>query len=250
MIVSYSDRGWQIVTQRAHGLLAGQLAMEWEVSERPQRWFETLLAIAEHDDAEVELNGENLLTEQGGPLNFNMKTFDPDHCTKLNELSITKSRFIALLTSMHMNYLYQNEKEAASFLKDQKMLQNNWRKDLGISKTEAEKIYCLLEWCDAFSLLLCKNDVQPEQRSIEISTGPKSDKFYLYKIEEGILTLDPWPFESSSFKVCFETRTIAQLQFKSSSEFRKAFFEASVDEVEWQLTKSKIPHSKVNKSEV
>ncbi|MEO6637964.1 MAG: DUF3891 family protein [Ginsengibacter sp.] len=247
MIVTYTEEGWQIVTQRAHGMLAAQLAMQWRSKDRPERWVETLLAIAEHDDAEVELDGENLLTEQGGPLNFNMKVFDLAHCQKLAALSITKSRYIALLTSMHMEFLYQAEAPAAGFLRGQKKLRDNWRRELGLTKAACEKIYALLEWCDAMSLLLCQDQVQPEHRSIEISTGPDKNKFQLVAIKDEQLTIAPWPFEIPSFEVHFEKRLISQLQFKSSADFRKAFYEAPVTEVKWTLVKAKPPAEK-NKS--
>lgn len=250
MIVSYGEEGWQIVTQRAHGLLAAQLAMQWKVKDRPARWVETLLAIAGHDDAEVELDGENLLTEQGGPLNFNMKVFDLVYCQKLAALSITKSRYIALFTSMHMNFLYKEEAAAASFLKEQKKLREIWRKELGLKKEECENIYCLLEWCDAFSLLLCQDQLQPEHRSIEISTGPDNNKFHLVKMDEERLTIYPWPFEVPSLKVYFETRVIEKLQFKSSAEFRKAFYKAPVNEIRWELLETKLPLEKNKKSKV
>src|SRR5947209_10326774 len=101
--------------------------MQWKIQERSKRWLESLLAIAEHDDAEVELDGENLLTEAGGPLNFAMKTFDLVHSQRLSMLTITKSRYIALLASMHMQFLHSNEakenKVAKQFLEEQKRLQ-------------------------------------------------------------------------------------------------------------------------------
>lgn len=248
MIVTYGDEGWRVVTQRAHGMLAAQLAMQWKVKDRPARWVETLLAIAEHDDAEVELDGENLLTEQGGPLNFNMKVFDLAHCEKLAALSITKSRYIALLTSMHMNFLYKHEAAAASFLKEQKKIREMWRKELGMKTKECESIYSLMEWCDACSLLLSQDQLQPEHRSIEISTGPDNNKFNLAKIDEERLAISPWPFEVPSLKVNFETRIIEQLQFKSSAEFRKAFYKAPVKEITWELVETKLPFAKNKKS--
>ncbi len=250
MIVTYGEKGWQIVTQRTHGVLAAQLAMHWKVKERPGRWVETLLAIAEHDDAEVELDGENLLTERGGPLNFNMKVFDLAHCNKLGALAITKSRYIALLTSMHMNFLYKEEAAAASFLQEQKTLREKWRKELGLEKEECESIYSLLEWCDAFSLLLCQDQLQPEHRSIEISKGADNNKYDLVKVDEERLTISPWPFEVASLKVHFDTRVIGQLQFKSSAEFRKAFYKARVDEISWELIETKLPLEKNKKSKV
>ena len=245
MIVNYTEGGWEIITQRAHGLLAAQLGMHWKVEDRPERWMETLLAIAEHDDAEVELEGENLLTKQGGPLNFSMKNFELEHCQRLSRFSITKSRFIALLTSMHMEFLYRKEEksneQAKKFLEEQRNLQEKWRSELQLKKEAAEKIYSFLEWCDAFSLLMCQNSIQPEQRSIEISNGPQGDKYLLYQVEGDKLTLEPWPFQPTSFRVNFESRLLDQLQFKDAAEFREAFHKAEIKETVWELVKSEIP---------
>lgn len=245
MIVNYTEGGWEIITQRAHGLLAAQLGMHWKVEDRAERWTETLLAIAEHDDAEVELEGENLLTKQGGPLNFSMKNFELEHCERLSRFSITKSRYIALLTSMHMEFLYRKEEksneQARIFLEEQRNLQEKWRSALQLDKEAAEKIYSFLEWCDAFSLLMCQNSIQPEQRSIEISNGPQGNKYLLYQVEADKLTLDPWPFEPTFFRVNFESRLLDQLQFKDAAEFREAFHKAKIKETVWELVKSEIP---------
>jgi hypothetical protein len=241
MIVNYKETGWEVITQRAHGIVAAQVALHWRVKDRPQRWLETLLAIAEHDDAEVELGGENLLTETGGPLNFAMKKFELQHCEELAMRTITKSRYIALLVSMHMDFLHRKEEkenaEVHQFLKSQRRQQSEWRKSLGIDKKEAERIYYLLEWCDAFSLLLCRRQIQPEKRGIEISTGPDGVTYQLFEIAESRLTVNPWPFEEDTFTVSFETREIDQLKFESSEEFRKAFITAPVKENLLQITK-------------
>lgn len=245
MIVNYNQTGWQVITQRAHGLLAMQLAMQWKKTDRPTRWAETLLAIAEHDDAEVELDGEELLTPQGGPLNFDMKGFDAGHCEKLYELSISKSRFIALITSFHMDFLYRDfakkDPVAKQFLKEQHKLRAGWRKELKISLEETKTIYSLLEWCDAFSLIICQKLMQSEQRSIEISQGPDNIKYQLYALGENKLTVVPWPFEATAFKVIYESRLIKKMKFKSSAEFRKDFKESKVMEDSWQLVKAKPP---------
>ncbi len=241
MIVNYKEEGWQVITQRAHGIVAAQIAFQWRIKDRPQRWVEMVLAIAEHDDAENELDGENLLTPTGGPLNFDMKVFELPHCIKLASLTITKSRYIALLTSMHMEFLYNKDKaadpEATAFLQEQKALQNSWRTELKISKEEALRIYDLLEWCDALSLLVCKGDMQPEQRSVEISTGPDKKKYHLIQVDETTLSVTPWPFEPKKFTVNFDYRTIQQMQFKSSAAFRAAFLEARVKEKNWTFVK-------------
>ncbi len=46
MIVTYKEDGWQVVTQRSHGILAAQVGAQWKIKERPSRWTDTLLAIA------------------------------------------------------------------------------------------------------------------------------------------------------------------------------------------------------------
>lgn len=243
MIVNYTQDGWQVITQRAHGIVAAQLAMQWRVKDRPQRWTETVLAIAEHDDAEVELDGENLLTPAGGPLNFDMKTFEAEHCQRLAMLSQTKSRYIALLTSLHMDFLYRKEEadnaEVRAFLKEQRALQEEWRKGLGLEKGDVTTTYDLLEWCDACSLLVCRGALQPERRSLEVSTGPDKKMYHLAQADETTLTVEPWPFEATAFDVSYEWRLIKQIQFSSSAEFREAFLAAPVEEQRWRLQKQK-----------
>lgn len=145
MIVNYTEAGWEIVLQRAHGSLAAQLAAHWKKEEQPERWTETILAIGEHDDAQTELEQDDLITEHGGPVNFKMKTFDLPHCQQMIDFSLSKSRYIALLTSMHINFLHVKEAstntEAKAFLQEQEVLRINWRKALKISQEEAEKTY-------------------------------------------------------------------------------------------------------------
>lgn len=241
MIVNYSEDGWQIVTQRAHGILAAAIGLHWKIKDRPARWLETLLAIAEHDDAEIELDGEDLITETGGPISYSMKTFDLEHCRKLERMMVTKSRYISLLTSMHMEFLYGKEKStngpARSFLNEQKKNREQTIKEIGIKKQDLETIYNFMEWCDAFSLLLCEQQIQGEKRMTEISTGPDREPYQVFKLKENQLTVEPWPFQESRFLVSFERRTVNKLSFKSSAEFRTHFLAAPVETVEWEIRK-------------
>lgn len=250
MIVTYKEDGWQVVTQRSHGILAAQLGANWRVKDRPERWTETVLAIAEHDDAEVELDGENLLTPTGGPLNFDMKVFDMAHYEKLSMLTLTKNRYIALLTSLHIEFLNSkaadDNKECKKFLKEQAAQRVKWRKALHISEAESLRIYDLLEWCDAFSLLLCQWHLPPEERKLEISNGPDKKMYYLVQIDEDTITVEPWPFEIKNFTVSFEYRVVKQLQFASSAEFRKAFLKAPVKEKSWHVSQ-KATRKKISK---
>ncbi len=241
MILTYTEDGWHVVTQRAHGILAAQLGAQWRVKDRPDRWTETLLAIAEHDDAEVELDGENLLTGGGGPLNYDMKMFDLAHCEKLSMLTQTKNRYIALLTSLHMKFLYDTEAitntTCKSFLKKQAALREKWRKALHLTEAEVLRIYDLMEWCDACSLLLCQGRLQPEKRKLEISTGPDKKVYHLLQASDEAISIHPWPFEAKNFDISFEYRIINKIQFASSGDFRKAFLRAPVEEQIWNVNR-------------
>lgn len=248
MIVNYTKKGWQVVTQRQHGILAALFAAEWKISERPERWMETLLAIAEHDDAEIELDGENLLTDSGGPLNFDMKEFDEAYYEKLLRLTITKNRYIALLISFHIEFLCRKSAEtnskAKSFLKEQGILRQKWMHELNLKEKDVLRTYDLLEWCDACSLLLCQDLVQPQKRKLEISTGPDKNSYYVQQAGAQKLTITPWPFETEKFVVRFEYRLVNQLQFKSSAEFRKEFLSAEVRETIWEVVHKTVPKKK------
>jgi len=236
MIVNYTEGGWEIVTQRAHGLLAAQIAQQWKYSARTKRWTELLMAIAEHDDAQIELERDNLLTPEGGPLDFKMKVFEQRHCTQTMDFALSKSRYIALLCSMHLDFVYGAEclhhAQGRAFLQEQKKLQKRWQKELGMSLAEAQRDYRLLEWCDALSLLLCQRENQPEARAVEISKGPDNRNHQLMQLTDQTLTVRPWSFESSGFEVSFETRLIPQLAFKNAG-FRSAFLKAEVVEKRW-----------------
>lgn len=243
MIVNYTEQGWEIITQRAHGLLAAQVAMHWRKKERPERWVETLIAIAEHDDAQTELQGDDdaLLTPQGGPVDFKMKKFEPEHCRRLHDFSISKSRYIALLTSMHMHFLYAREIDTnplvKPFLAEQEKLRAKWLKELNITQKEIDRIYGLMEWCDAFSLLLAQHEVQPESRQVEVSQGPDSKQYKLMQNPNGSLTVKPWPFEEKKFTLNLETRVIGMLQFDSEDQFRQELVDAQVIEKQWVMEK-------------
>lgn len=242
MIVNYTEAGWEIILQRAHGSLAAQLAAQWKKENRPKRWTETLLAIGEHDDAQTELEQNDLVTKNGGPVNFKMKTFELPHCQQMIDFSLSKSRYIALLTSMHANFLHvkeaQTNPQAKAFLQEQEVLRINWRKALKISQEEAEKTYALLEWCDAFSLLICQKLYQPEQRSMEISNGPDQQGNQLIQLDNETLTVKPWPFEADTFTIRYDSRLISKLSFADSVEFKQYLLAAEVTENCWIVKKS------------
>ncbi|WP_295771309.1 DUF3891 family protein [uncultured Mucilaginibacter sp.] len=226
MIVNYTVGGWEIITQRAHGLLAASLASNWSKNVQSHRWIETLIAIAEHDDAQLEMEQANLLTPQGGPVDFAMRGMELSHCRETMTRACSKSIYIALLCSYHLNFLCNdnnNDADLKAFLNEQKALRKKWLEQLGMTNSDLQHDYRLFEWCDALSLLLCTQKCQPEGRSLDVSKGPDGNLHKLKAIDSEYLTIEPWPFEQDQFTVQCEARTIEQLAFKNDEEFKRRF---------------------------
>jgi len=228
MIVNYTDNGWEIITQRSHGLLAGQICAQWKKSDQPGRWLETLIATTEHDDVYNEFEDSGLLTASGGPKNFVMTRYEKEYTSRLMNLALTKGRYIGLLIARHMNFLYSADPEGRKFCAELKKQEATWLKEANATVKELEASYRLLEFCDAFSLLICQGMVQPEQRRMEISNGPDGTFYELFSDERGALIVESWPFEVPEFQVCYESRLVEQLVFKDEAEFREVLQKTQV----------------------
>lgn len=227
MIVNYTESGWQIITQRSHGLLAAQICAHWKKDSQPQRWVDTLIATAEHDDVYNEFENDDLLNEQGGPVNFKQIEFNLEYAKRLIGMAETKSTYIALLISRHIQFVHGNDPKAKTFISGLKKRENVWMKASCSSISEVDRGYELLEFCDAFSLLICQKLVQPEHRKIEISKGPDGKAYEMWA-DADVVIVSPWPFEISSIMLSWESRTLSQLSFKSVSEFKTAIEKSQV----------------------
>ncbi len=227
MIVNYTESGWQIITQRSHGLLAAQICAHWKKDKQPSRWIETLIATAEHDDVYNEFENDNLLNDQGGPVNFKNTDFELSYGERLIAMAETKSAYIALLISRHIQFVHGKDPKAQKFISNLITKEKSWTKFAHTSKREVDRSYALLEFCDAFSLLICQGLVQPEQRKIEISNGPDGKIYDMHSRGERLIVF-PWPFETNLFSVTYESRTLSALTFQSTAQFRRAVEQAEV----------------------
>ncbi|MVM36208.1 DUF3891 family protein [Spirosoma sp. HMF4905] len=237
MIISQTESGWQLIHQPAHGLLALQLALAWKVDKRPPYWAETLLAVAEHDDGQVAWEKQNHLTAAGAPLHFQLVDFSLKQCQNLIQIGLQKSRWNALLLSMHTSFLYESRRgtnqQLDTFLDQQQTNQSQWRNEMKASEVEANYAYKFLQWCDALSLALCLKQIPPEERRLEVSKGPKGEAYYLHQRTDNSLALEPWPFELSTLEVHVETVELNQLVFKSDHQLNNAIQEAPVVVHRW-----------------
>lgn len=242
MITNLTESGWEVIYHRAHALLAAQIAAHWNKNkERPERIIETVAAISHHDDLEREWEG-NHLTEAGAPLDFTLdKEIDIERLRKLTIDSQYRGRWVAMLISMHTTFLTEGmrgeSKELDSFLNEQYEHQEKWRKELQLSKEEAEKAYALFQLCDRLSLILCKHEIPVGQRALEIATGPDGQRYDIVETSDGNVTVKPWPFTDPEFTVNIEASYLDKIKFEDSKELTEALHKAKIKELEWTFVK-------------
>lgn len=257
MITHPMPTGWQIIYQRAHALLAAQLAMHWRVDQRPVRWIETLAAITQHDDGGREWEGKDLLTPAGAPKDFKLGAITLEQPAEAVMHAQYQGQYIALLQSMHSVHLFKDfapeYPEIATFCDEQMREQAKWRKALKMNKAEADSAYALMYWCDAFSLILCHRQMPSDGRKIEIGAGPDGTVYFGYRPPESgggdpragssggeetlTLTVEPYPFDEKSFEVSIETTLIDGLTFKNDAELVSAMKNGRIERMVWRFEK-------------
>ncbi|GAB4212439.1 MAG: hypothetical protein OHK0022_48250 [Roseiflexaceae bacterium] len=239
MIVNPTEEGWEVIYHRAHALLAAQIAQHWHRADRPEHIAETITAIAQHDDLEREWEGDHL-SPAGAPLDFTLSAAPPsliEPWQRLIEGALYRGRWVALLTSMHVEFLTTQQRGQSArldaFLDEQERLRGEWRAALKVSRGEAERAYAFLQWCDRLSLILCQGQLPDRERWLEISPGPDGVRYDIMQRPDGSLCVEPWPFRTERFTVSVDACRLDQLRFKDNNELVKALRTAPVETLEW-----------------
>jgi hypothetical protein len=241
MIVNLLENGWEVIYHRAHALLAAQIAGQWRRSDAPLRLYETVAAISHHDDLEKEWQGHQL-TPAGAPLDF---TLDPessiDRLQALIDSARYRGRWVTFLTSKHVSFLNESKRGTSAewdkFLDEQLKLQKRWPKELDIDPEEAERAYQFMRWCDRLSLILSQRKIPDAGRSIEITSGIDGQRYDLRELEDGCLTVEPWPFQDDRFTVNVEAAYLSELKYNSTDELVTALQQAPIKVLEWTFVK-------------
>lgn len=252
MIVHSTPTGWQIIYQRAHALLAAQLAAAWRADDRPPRWTETLAAITQHDDGGREWEGSNLLTPAGAPKDFKIGNISLEQPATSVMHARYQGQYIALLQSMHMTTLYRDFKDdptIVEFVQQQDDDQKRFRRALKMTKADAERYYTYLYWADSFSLILCQRHLPTDGRAIEIGSMSDGTITMARRVMDAggsdprsggevvTLTVEPWPFEAREFEVSIEATSIEGMTFESDEALVKAMQNGEIAPLVWRLVK-------------
>lgn len=241
MIVNPLPDGWQIIYHRAHALLAAQIGGQWRRKDAPPRFYETIAAISHHDDLEKEWEEHNL-TPAGAPRDFTMDTETPyELLQKHLESALYRSRWVALLNSVHQCRLNQSIKEksteAEAFLKQQLENQKQCRKELKVTKADVDKAYAFMQWCDRLSLILCQHELPDDERALEISKGHDGQRYDVIQFSNDLITVVPWCFEDKHFTVNVEASILNEVKFEDNLSLTKALQQAPRTILEWTFVK-------------
>lgn len=242
MIVNPTPQGWEIIYQRAHALLAAKLAyyLHEELRTDESLWLEMLNSIAEHDDGQQGWKGKNHLTEAGAPKDLTQQKYNLEQARDVVSESAQKSRWVALMTSLHTYHLHRSfqgdSQELDAFLEEQLDYQKSLRRSLGINKEASERAYTIMRWCDECSLVLCKSQIPPQGRKLEIGKLPKNTPRFIFQLDNK-LCITPWPFKSDSFEISLEYYSVEQLVFENDEELRQLLGHQSPEVRRWQMVK-------------
>lgn len=242
MIVNATRNGWEIIYHRAHALLAAQLAGQWRRKNAPARLYETLAAISHHDDLEKEWEEDNL-TEAGAPMDFTLhREMSFDKLINLANNARYRGRWVALLISKHISRLNESKRgqseELDKFLDEQLQNQERWRQELGIEKADVDAAYAFMQWCDRLSLILCQQELPADERFLEISKGPDGQRYDIMQRGDGLVTVEPWPFEDEKFTVNVEACDLSQVKFTSNAELNQALQKAPIKILQWTFVQN------------
>lgn len=241
MIVNLIEQGWEIIYHRAHALLAAQIAGYWYTPDDTAHFVDTIAAIAHHDDLEREWHS-NHLTKAGAPLDFTLgSSLSVPQLYQHVEEALYRSRWVALLVSMHMSFLNEAKRgqqaELDEFLDKQQELQASWRRSLKVNKADAEKAYAMMQCCDRLSLILCQRQLPEGERFLEISKGPTGERHDILKRADDTLTVTPWPFKDEAFTVRVDASILKQMEFKNNQELVNALQQATITSLTWDFVK-------------
>lgn len=237
MIVHPTTEGWEVIFQRAHELLALQLAYHWKAELRPKRWIEVLSAISDHDNEQEGWKANRHLNKKGAPLDFSLQDFSLQQARGVTEAARYKSSMVRLMISMHTSFLYERlrgqAKETDAFLDEQQEVQKIMRSRLSFTKKEARQAYAVVQWADRCSLILCRQELPADERKLEIFHGPEGTTHYIFQRNDQSVGVTPWCFQENEFRVRVEYRRLKQLKFSSDKALAEALLATEPKEREW-----------------
>jgi Protein of unknown function (DUF3891) len=219
VLVRLDDDGALAIGQLSHAWLSGQLARAWgnERFGAPEPREEVVLGAQQHDigwalfDLEPRFNPET-----GLPRNFLELTVD-EHLAIWRDAPdrlLTQSLNAALVVSLHGRSLSELRAQSApdqvaalrAHIDHERARQVALCKTLGVSEAQARRTQRQMWTWDGLSLALCSGWRPFTARGVPTADGLVDVE--LRDREDGVTTLDPWPFASERVEVRCEAQRL------------------------------------------
>ena len=246
MLINFIDKGLEVITHPAHGLLSGKIAEQVHSSFRLVNWLETITAIIEHDDEQLSPKQKNCISKIGKPLDFLNNTLPPEkslqHAKAVFDKVLLKSSWSAMLLSHHLQFLYEDAAkdldEFKEFLKGMKHFRKVTCALHQVDTKEVERLYQIMIFSDRLSLILCQNEIPLLGRELEINKSIAGKTYFIKELEDGSITVRPWVFERDSFEISVDARLLKEIKFKNEKDFTEALARAAIYFKRWKFSKS------------
>jgi len=228
MIVNTAQDHFEIIYQRAHGMLAAKIAEQLHSSLRPPAdlWLETLVAIADHDDGRRGWEGDFHINDKGHPKDFTEFKFDEEQASRVVATAECKSRWVSMLVSKHLVELYGDLPEARSLVKDQYALQAKLQQHLPFDEEKSQQYYRILKWSDELSLRICKQEIPEKGEKDFLEILPDGSKSFLMHLEDK--SVFPWIFEKDKVVFTIEKRKIEKRAYKNDLDLQETLNNADI----------------------
>ena len=246
MLINFLDKGLEVISHPAHGLLSGKLAQKINSEYRLENWLETLVAIVEHDDEQLSPKQKNCISKIGMPLDFLNNSLPVEksleHAKAVFDKVLLKSSWAAMVLSHHLEFLYedtaQESKEFKEFLAEMKQFRKVMYGLHRVHYKEVEEIYQIMVFSDRLSLILCQNEIPQLGRELEINESIDGAKYFVSELNNGAITVRPWIFENDKFEISVDARLLTEIKFKNEKHFTNTLAAAPIYLKSWKFFKS------------
>ena len=246
MLINFIDKGLEVISHPAHGLLSGKIAQKINSEYRLENWLETLVAIVEHDDEQLSPKQKNCISKIGMPLDFLNNSVPVEksleHAKAVFDKVLLKSSWAAMVLSHHLEFLYedtaQESKDFKEFLAEMKQFRKVMYSLHRVHQNEVEEIYQIMVFSDRLSLILCQNKIPQLGRELEINESIDGVKYFVSKLDNGAITVRPWIFENDNFEISVDARLLKEIKFKNEKHFTNTLTAAPIYLKSWKFSKS------------
>ncbi len=246
------------LNQTTHALLAAAFCRHWGNGDfaRPEPYDAVLAGIAQHDNGWFEWESAPEVDAGGRPLDFLRAPAAVDKLALWQRgirRALAQHPYAGLLVSRHAVRLYSDgwrklpagDERAATerFLAEQEALLARLRQEAHTVRGWAAHLHddalaanvALLRFGDNASLSLCmpwEHDTVLEECPVD-GQGISTDLRLHW--EEGLVTLDPWPFGVAEFTVAVHGRLLDRETFAGHDDLRAALAAAPLHELRWRV---------------